>query len=182
MKYCSTCGETVELRIPEDDNRERYCCASCDTIHYQNPRMVLGTLPVYGDKILLCKRAIEPRHGYWTLPAGFMENGETISQGSCRETDEEADIDFELGDIFSIMSVPHVGQVHLFYLARMTSDRIGGGPETLEARLFSEEEIPWPEIAFHTVEKTLRWFLEDRRQGTFTVHSADVNWAKRKQG
>lgn len=143
--------------------------------------MVLGTVPVYGDKVLLCRRAIEPRHGYWTLPAGFMENGETVSQGASRETDEEAGIDFELGEVFSILSVPHVGQVHLFYLARMTSERIDGGQETLEARLFSEDEIPWEEIAFHTVEKTLRWFFEDRKTASFGVHSSDIEWSTRRR-
>lgn len=180
MKFCSNCGANVELRVPEGDNRERYCCASCDTIHYQNPRMVIGTVPIYQDKVLLCRRAIEPRYGYWTLPAGFMENGETVAQGASRETDEEANIDFELGDVFSMLSVPHVGQVHLFYLATMTTRRIGGGPETLEARLFDESEIPWDQIAFHTVKKTLQWYFEDRRNGRFGMHSADVSWPARK--
>tara|TARA_R110002049_G_scaffold204275_1_gene374837 strand:- start:6 stop:602 length:597 start_codon:yes stop_codon:yes gene_type:complete len=180
MKFCSNCGNTVELRIPDGDNRERYCCPACDTIHYQNPRLVLGTVPVRGDKILLCRRAIEPRYGYWTLPAGFMENGETLEQGASRETDEEAGIEFTLGNVFSMLSVPHVGQVHMFYLATMESEHIGGGPETLEARLFSEDQIPWDNIAFHTVTKTLRWFFEDRHSGQFGVHSAHIDWSRPK--
>ncbi len=180
MNFCSNCGEAVELKIPDGDNRERYCCPSCSTIHYENPRLVLGTIPIYGERLLLCRRAIEPRYGYWTLPAGFMENGETLEEGASRETNEEAGIDYELGELFSMLSVPHVGQVHMFFLATMTSERIGGGPETLESRLFSEKEIPWDDIAFHTVTKTLRWFFEDRKSGQFGVHSASVVWPRRK--
>ncbi len=177
MKFCSNCGAPVELRTPAGDNRERFCCAACETIHYQNPRMVLGTIPVQGDRILLCRRAIEPRYGYWTLPAGFMENEETVAEGASRETVEEAGIDFELEEVFSILSVPHVGQVHLFYRARMLSDRMDFGPETLETGLFAEADIPWSQIAFRTVEKTLRWYFEDRRAGRFTLHADDVRYS-----
>lgn len=177
MKFCSNCAAAVALKIPDGDNRPRYCCASCGTIHYQNPRLVLGTIPVFGEQILLCRRAIEPRHGYWTLPAGFMENGETLEEGASRETTEEAGIDFQLGNVFSMLSVQHVDQVHVFFLATMTSARIGGGPETLEARLFDEDEIPWDNMAFHTVTKTLRWFFDDRRSGSYGVHSAPIVWS-----
>ncbi len=138
--------------------------------------MVLGTIPVFEDRVLLCKRAIEPRLGWWTLPAGFMENHETTAEGAARETREEAGITFEMGNVFSILSVPHVAQVHLFYLAEMTNDKIEPGPETLEAALFAEQDIPWDDIAFHTVSKSLRWFFEDRKVNTFTVHTGDIHY------
>jgi len=131
---------------------------------------------VFEDRVLLCKRAIEPRLGWWTLPAGFMENQETVAEGAARETREEAGIEFELGDVFSILSVPHVGQVHLFYLAQMTSDKIDPGPETLEAGLFAEQDIPWDDIAFHTVAQSLRWFFEDRKANNFQMHSGDIHY------
>ena len=180
MKFCSNCASPVSQSVPPGDNRPRYCCDECDTIHYQNPNMVLGTVPVFEDRILLCRRAIEPRHGYWTLPAGFMEHHETVAEGAARETREEAGIEFELGDVFSILSVPHVGQVHLFYLADMTSPVIDPGPETLEAALFDEKDIPWDEIAFQTVERTLRWYLEDRRSQQWILHSGDIHFKRRR--
>lgn len=180
MKFCSNCASPVSKQTPPGDNRPRFCCAVCDTIHYQNPNMVLGTIPVFQDQILLCRRAIEPRHGYWTLPAGFMEHHETVAEGAARETREEAGIEFELGDVFSILSVPHVGQVHLFYLANMTSPDIDPGPETLEAALFSESDIPWDQIAFQTVERTLRWFFEDRASQQWAVHSGDIHFNRRR--
>lgn len=176
MKFCSTCAAPVSLSVPAGDNRERFCCDNCGAIHYQNPNMVLGTIPVFEDRVLLCKRAIEPRLGWWTLPAGFMENQETVAEGAARETREEAGIEFELGDVFSILSVPHVGQVHLFYLAQMTSDKIDPGPETLEAGLFAEQDIPWDDIAFHTVAQSLRWFFEDRKANNFQMHSGDIHY------
>src|SRR3712207_6724755 len=132
MKFCSACGHSVQLTVPPGDNRPRFCCASCGSIHYQNPRMVLGTIPVWGDKVLLCKRAIEPRYGYWTLPAGFMENGETIADGAARETAEEAGARIAMGDLFSVIDVPHVEQVHLFFRADMLEDTLDPGPESLE--------------------------------------------------
>ncbi|MEZ5739220.1 MAG: NUDIX hydrolase [Burkholderiaceae bacterium] len=181
MKFCSDCGQTVNLTIPAGDNRERYCCVQCGSIHYQNPNMVVGTVPFLGDRVLLCKRAIEPRLGYWTLPAGFMEHGETVSQGALRETSEEAGIDVTLGELFSMLSVPHVGQVHLFYLAGMVSDAMDPGAETLEARLFTEAEIPWDDIAFRTVERTLRWYFEDRANNQFRMHTEDLHYPIRRK-
>ncbi len=170
MKFCSVCGHEVTLSVPPGDNRPRYGCAHCGTIHYQNPRMVLGTIPAWNDQVLLCRRAIEPRYGYWTLPAGFMENGETTAQGAQRETVEEAGARIELGALFSMVDVPHVNQVHLFFLARLVDPHFEPGPESLEARLFSEEAIPWDSIAFRTVGQTLRWFFADRRTGGFGLH------------
>ena len=174
IKHCRACGAAVEYRIPADDNRDRATCTVCTTIHYENPLNVVGTLPVWQDKVLLCKRAIEPRHGLWTLPAGFMELGETTEGGAARETDEEAGAQFEMEGLFTLLSVVRVGQVHLFYLARLLSDRFDPGHETIEARLFTEEEIPWDEIAFRTTRKTLEFFFADRREGRFPFHAADI--------
>jgi ADP-ribose pyrophosphatase YjhB (NUDIX family) len=141
--------------------------------------MVLGTIPVWGDKVLLCKRAIEPRYGYWTLPAGFMENGESTGEGAERETVEEAGARIELGEPFSILDVPHVEQVHVFFRARMLGPELDPGPETLEARLFDESEVPWEQIAFRTVSQTLRWFFEDRRSGRYGLHTATIRYTPR---
>ena len=162
-------------RIPDDgDIRERAVCPACDTIHYENPLNVVGTVPHWGDKVLLCKRNIEPRWGKWTLPAGFMELGETTVEGAARETVEEAGARFEMEGLITVMSVPRVGQVHLFYRARLLSDRFDPGHETIEARLFGEGEIPWEEIAFRTVRETLELFVADRARGRFEVHTVDV--------
>lgn len=175
IKYCRECGTAVDYRIPDDgDTRERAVCPACGTIHYINPLLVVGTVPYWGDQVLLCKRAIEPRHGKWTLPAGFMELGETMAQGAARETAEEAGAEVEMGPLFSTMSVPRVGQVHVFYLARLLSDRFDPGTESLEARLFTEAEVPWDEIAFATVRETLRRFFADHRPGTHGVHDVDI--------
>jgi ADP-ribose pyrophosphatase YjhB (NUDIX family) len=174
IKYCRACGTLVAYVVPADDNRERAVCPSCSTVHYENPLNVVGTVPVWGAQILLCKRAIEPRRGLWTLPAGFLELGETTAQGALRETIEEAGAQIELGPLFSVLNVARVGQVHLFYLATMRSQVLAPGSETLEARLFREEEVPWDEIAFRTVRETLRYFFDDRRRGQFGVHCADI--------
>jgi ADP-ribose pyrophosphatase YjhB (NUDIX family) len=179
MRFCSSCGHTVNHEIPAGDNRPRYCCPACGTIHYQNPRMVLGTVTVWEDQVLLCKRAIEPRYGYWTLPAGFMENGETTGEGAARETLEEAGARIELGPMFSMIDVPQVEQVHLFYRATLLHLDFEPGPESLEARLFAEHEIPWDDIAFRTVEQTLRWFFEDRRTGAFGTHVSTIRHSRR---
>jgi len=165
----------VVYRVPDDgDTRERAVCPACDTIHYENPLNVVGTVPYWGDKVLLCKRNIEPAWGKWTLPAGFMELGESTLQGAARETDEEAGAQIEMEGLLTVMSVPRVGQVHLYYLARLLSDQFDPGHETIEARLFSQQEIPWDEIAFRTVRETLLRYFEDRSRGTFSVHSFDV--------
>ena len=174
IQHCRVCGAATEYRVPADDNRERAVCTACGEIHYENPLNVVGTVPVYGERVLLCRRAIEPRHGFWTLPAGFMELGETVAEGACRETDEEAGAQVELEGLFSVLNVVRVGQVHLFYRARMLSEHLAPGPETLEARLFREDEVPWDELAFRTVRRTLELFFEDRRRGAFGIHVADI--------
>jgi ADP-ribose pyrophosphatase YjhB (NUDIX family) len=179
MQFCSACGQTVQHTMPAGDNRLRYCCAACGVIHYQNPRMVLGTVPVWGDQILLCRRAIEPRYGFWTLPAGFMENGESTDEGAQRETIEEAGARIEMGIPYSIIDVPQVEQVHMFFLARVLDTQFDPGPESLEARLFTEAEIPWDQLAFRTVTQTLRWYFDDRRAGKYDLHTSIIRHAAR---
>lgn len=172
--HCRVCGASTEYRIPPDDNRPRATCTACGLVHYENPLNVVGTVPVWQDQVLLCRRAIEPRHGLWTLPAGFMELGETTAEGALRETDEESGAHVELQGLFTLLNVVRVGQVHLFYRARMLDLHLDPGPETLEARLFREDEIPWDELAFRTVRETLRLFFEDRRTGQYGIHSLDI--------
>jgi ADP-ribose pyrophosphatase YjhB (NUDIX family) len=174
MKYCSTCGHQVEQRIPEGDNRHRYVCVSCETIHYQNPRIVAGTVPIWEGKVLLCRRAIEPRYGFWTLPAGFMENAETTIEAAARETREEALAEVHIDGLYSIIDVPHINQVHMFYRATLKDGRFGAGEESLESQLFELSDIPWDELSFPTVRKTLELFLEDYRRETFSVHVQDI--------
>jgi ADP-ribose pyrophosphatase YjhB (NUDIX family) len=175
IKHCKQCGSAVEHRIPDDgDTKIRAVCPQCKTIHYVNPLNVVGTIPVWGDKVLLCKRNIEPRFGKWTLPAGFMEMGETTAQGAARETDEEAGAKFEMQGLFSLVNVARVGQVHLFYRAQLTSDQFQPGIETQEALLFSEADIPWEDLAFRTVKETLERFFADRKAGSFGFHVLDI--------
>jgi ADP-ribose pyrophosphatase YjhB (NUDIX family) len=174
FKHCKACGSPVLYVTPPDDNRERATCTACGTVHYENPLNVVGTLPVWDDKVLLCRRNIEPRHGYWTLPAGFMELGETTEQGAVRETTEEAGARVELQGLFTLLNVPRVGQLHLFYRARLLDTDFAPGPETIEAQLFAEHEVPWENLAFRTVKTTLEHFFDDRRQGQFTLHCADI--------
>ncbi|NVD73911.1 NUDIX domain-containing protein [Duganella sp. BJB488] len=182
MKFCSECAAPVSLAIPAGDNRPRYVCGNCATIHYQNPKMVLGTIPVWerdGElKVLLCKRAIEPRHGYWTLPAGFMENNETTAEGAIRETQEEAGANIALGQMFSLLNVARVHQVHMFYLATLLDLDFAPGEESLEVQLFSEAEIPWDDLAFPTIHATLELFFADRVKiregGSYGFHTQDI--------
>jgi ADP-ribose pyrophosphatase YjhB (NUDIX family) len=186
MKFCSECAHPVAVAIPEGDNRPRYVCTHCGTIHYQNPKMVIGSIPVWEEdekrggelKVLLCKRAIEPRYGYWTLPAGFMENEETTEEAAVRETEEEAGARVELGALFTLLNVAHVHQVHLFYLARLLDLDYAAGIESLEVQMFAEHEIPWDDLAFPTIRTTLELFFADRRKmregGSYGFHSRDI--------
>jgi ADP-ribose pyrophosphatase YjhB (NUDIX family) len=161
MKYCSSCGATVTYRVPKDDNRERAICDACGRVHYRNPLVVVGCVAERDGRVLLCKRAIDPRYGKWTVPAGFMELGETVAGGAARETLEEAKATVELGHLFACVDVVEAGQVHLFYTGRLVGD-FGAGEETLEAALFSEDEIPWDEIAFQSGTFALKKYFEDR--------------------
>jgi ADP-ribose pyrophosphatase YjhB (NUDIX family) len=187
MKFCSECAFPVSQAIPPGDNRLRYVCANCATIHYENPKMVLGSIPVWerdGElKVLLCKRAIEPRYGYWTLPAGFMENDETTAEAAMRETQEEAGANIKLGNLFSLLNVARVHQVHMFYLATLLDLDFAAGEESLDVRLFSEAEIPWDDLAFPTIRTTLELFFADRVKiregGSYGFHTLDISRAMR---
>lgn len=171
MNFCSHCGASVSLIIPAGDDRERHVCSQCQTIHYQNPRIITGTLPIFGDQVLLCKRAIEPRSGYWTLPAGFMENGETTEQGAARETWEEAHAKVEITSLYTIFNLPQINQVYFFYLAHMPEAQFSSGIESLQVELFSEAKIPWQQLAFPVVKKTLQHFFNDRKTNDFPLRS-----------
>jgi len=164
----------VLRRVPPGDSLERWVCDQCGEIHYQNPRLIVGTVPEFEGRILLCRRAIEPRYGYWTLPAGFMENDETAAQAAARETLEEAGARVEMGAPFSLISVPHVNQVHLFYRARLADLNFNPGEETLEVALFEEPAVPWKDVAFRTVANTLRYWFADRESGSFGFHAEDI--------
>jgi len=174
MKFCSNCAAPVVQRVPPGDTLPRWVCDQCGEIHYQNPRLVVGSIPEYQGKLLLCRRAIEPRYGYWTLPAGFMENAETTAQAALRETLEESGARIELGAPFSMISVPHVNQVHLFYLARVLELDFKPGEESLEVALWEEADIPWKQIAFRTVGLTLKHWFADRGRRAFGFHAEDL--------
>ncbi|MFT6388008.1 MAG: ADP-ribose pyrophosphatase YjhB (NUDIX family) [Cellvibrionaceae bacterium] len=173
MKFCSICGTSVSWVIPADDNRERHVCdnVSCSAIHYQNPRIITGCLPTLGKRVLLCKRAIEPKYGYWTLPAGFLENGETIEQGALRESWEEAKANLQTTSLYTLFDLPHINQVYFFYKAELADEEFGAGQESLDVRLFTEDEIPWQELAFPVVEETLKYYFEDRKKQEFIFRS-----------
>ncbi|MBN7798829.1 NUDIX hydrolase [Parahaliea mediterranea] len=179
MNFCSSCGAVVTLRVPEGDDRERYVCASCEAIHYINPRVIVGCLPVHEGRVLLCRRAIEPRRNYWTLPAGFMENGETSMAGAARETWEEAHARATDLELYRIFDVPHISQVYMFYRCGLQGGEYGVGPESLESALFGEAEIPWDEIAFPVVREALSEYFDDVRQGRFPVRVSAIERMKR---
>lgn len=191
MNFCSHCGHKVSLLIPDGDNRPRYVCPECNTIHYQNPRIIAGCLPIYENltcespndesRVLLCKRSIEPRSGKWTLPAGFMENGETTEQGALRETREEANANAEILNLYTLFSLPHISQVYMFYRARLLDLDFSAGEETLEVKLFAEKEIPWEELAFPVIVQTLEHYFEDRKRNEFPVRSKDILFSNRKR-
>jgi ADP-ribose pyrophosphatase YjhB (NUDIX family) len=175
MNFCSNCGAaTLELRIPDGDTLQRRVCSTCGTIHYENPKIVAGCLPVFGQQVLLCKRAIEPRHGLWTLPAGFLENGETLQHGAERETLEEADARVELGELYTVISLPQIHQVYMMFRSRLLDLDFGPGTESLEVRLFDERDIPWEQLAFRTIARTLRNFFLDRRLGQYKLHVSSI--------
>ena len=174
MNFCPNCGAKIVIRVPDGDTLPRHVCSSCGAIHYRNPLMVIGSIPEWDDQVLLCRRAIEPRHGFWTLPAGFMELGETVAQAAIRETLEEANARVELGGVFTMLSVPHVNQVHIFYRARLLDLDFGPGSESLEVALFREQDVPWRELAFRTISATLKHYYADRRQGAYNLHADEI--------
>jgi len=174
-KYCKNCGTAVVIRVPDDgDTRPRGVCPACSTIHYDNPLIIVGTVPHWDDQVLLCKRNIEPRYGKWTLPAGFLEMHETTAAGAARETDEEAGAQIEMQPLFTVLNVARVGQVHLYYRAKLLSDQFNPGFETIEARLFNEDQSPWVEIAFLSVTEALKLYFADHRSGQYAIHALDI--------
>tara|TARA_R110000868_G_scaffold6865_1_gene37958 strand:- start:7600 stop:8148 length:549 start_codon:yes stop_codon:yes gene_type:complete len=174
MKFCSECGQTVSARIPSGDTRSRFICDHCETIHYQNPRIVAGVLATHKRHVLLCRRAIEPRIGYWTLPAGYMENGETTEEAALRETWEEARASMQGQELYMLFNLPHINQVYMFFRGELADLDFSAGEESLEVKLFSEEEIPWTELAFPTVGKTLKQYFIDRQSNHFPVRIRDI--------
>ena len=174
MNFCPNCGAKIVIRVPDGDTLPRHVCSACGAIHYRNPLMVIGSIPEWDDQVLLCRRAIEPRHGFWTLPAGFMELGETVAQAAIRETLEEANARVELASVFTMLSVPHVNQVHIFYRAKLLDLDFGPGSESLEVALFREQDVPWRELAFRTISATLRHYYADRKQGAYSLHADEI--------
>jgi len=165
MKFCSNCGARVRYQIPEGDNRDRAVCEACKTIHYVNPNIVAGCVVEKGDQILLCKRAIAPRVGYWTMPAGFMENGETVAEAAARETEEEANAKVEITSLLGVYSIPHISQVHMMFRGTLLNEDFGPGEESLECALYSEAEIPWEDLSFRVTTLALRHYFEDKKAG-----------------
>jgi ADP-ribose pyrophosphatase YjhB (NUDIX family) len=174
IKYCPNCGQAITVRIPEGDSLPRAVCDHCGRVHYENPRVVVGCVPEWRGQILLCRRAIQPRRGYWTAPAGFLEIGESLHAAAIRETAEEALAEVELGSLLCVVNVLHAAQVHVMYRARMRSEKHGAGVESLETALFDEGAIPWADVAFLSVRFALERFLLDRREGLERVHFHDI--------
>jgi ADP-ribose pyrophosphatase YjhB (NUDIX family) len=175
MNFCSHCGSSaIEWRVPDGDNMPRFVCHACGTIHYQNPKIVVGCLPEWEDRVLLCKRAIEPRYGLWTLPAGFLENGETVVNGALRETLEEANARVEPGELYTLVSLPQINQVYMMFRARLLDLDFGPGTESLEVKLFAEADIPWETLAFRTITRTLRNYFLDRKLGALPLRISAI--------
>jgi len=181
MKYCHTCSSELSIKTPLNDDRERYVCEACGEVHYQNPNIIVCSLPCYEDQVLLCKRSIEPRYGLWTLPGGFMENNETTHEGACRETLEEACARIKIHGLYTYYSLPYINQVHLFFRSTLLDLDFSAGAESLEVELFKEKDIPWDEIAFPAVTNTLQHYYRDLSQGSFPVHYADIFLTKDNQ-
>ena len=173
MNFCSHCGHSLEQRIPDGDNRQRYVCSRCGAVHYENPKVIVGCVPIHQDKVLLCKRAIEPRLGLWTLPAGFMENGESLAEGAVRETLEEANASVKASDLYTIFSLPHISQVYVFFLSELNNLDFYPGEESLETKLFSEDQIPWSELAFPVISETLKNYFSDRAENSLKIRYSD---------
>ena len=174
MNYCSQCGEKVTVKVPTGDNMPRHVCDACGIIHYQNPKIVVGCIPAWEDRILLCKRAIEPSYGLWTLPAGFMENGETVQQGAARETLEEANARVEIGALYALFNLPHINQVYMLFRSRLLDLDFGPGAESLETELLDQSQIPWDEIAFPVIHESLLLYFQDRHNGEFPLRTGDI--------
>ncbi len=174
MKFCSDCGQPVNFSVPDGDHLPRHVCGACGVVHYRNPKVIVGCVPQWGDQILMCRRNIEPRFGLWTFPAGFLEMGETSSEGAARETHEESQAEVEIGSLLAVINVPHVSQVHMFHRGRMKTAHHGVTPESSETALMREDEIPWSEIAFPTIWHSLKFFFADRARGVEDIHALDI--------
>ncbi len=174
IKYCNLCGGPVAFRVPAGDNLPRHVCEACGEIHYQNPKIVAGCIPEWEGRILLCRRAIEPRHGLWTIPAGFMENRETVQQAAARETDEEAMAKVRVSDLYAIYNIPHISQVYMIFRGELVDGRFAPGPESLETALYDEDQIPWDEMAFAVITRALTRYYEDRRRGVFAPYIDEI--------
>lgn len=181
VRYCTCCGAPTEYAVPAGDNRLRHVCRSCDVVHYENPRVVVGCVPEWQGRVLLCRRAIEPRAGYWTLPAGYLELGETTEEGALRESAEEAGIELELDGLYTVFSLPHINQLHMLYRARLTRGQWSCGSETLEIALVDEAQVPWEQLAFRTVHETLTRYFADRDRGRFDIHSGVIDLRSKKE-
>jgi ADP-ribose pyrophosphatase YjhB (NUDIX family) len=182
LNFCSHCGSRVTSKVPDGDHLPRFVCASCGAIHYKNPLLVLGCVPEWQNKILLCRRAIEPRRGYWTVPAGFMENGETMQAAAARECYEEALAKVEIGSLLAVVNVTHAGQVHVMFRARLAAPQFAPGPESLEVGLYEESEIPWNDLAFPSGEFTLRRYFADRASGREDYHFTELSRPLKSSG
>ena len=174
MNYCTQCGSPVIRKIPAGDNLPRHICGQCQLVHYHNPKIVAGCIPEWEYQILLCRRAIEPKSGFWTFPAGFMEIGESTEQAAIRETQEEAQADVEITALHAVLSLPHIGQVYLVFRGRMLTPAYKAGTESLEARIFPLSGIPWDQIAFPVVHEALRRYVGDVMSGRFQLHVASL--------
>lgn len=170
MSFCTACGHQTQEQIPLGDHQVRMVCTDCGNIHYVNPKVICGALVLWDNKVLLCRRAIEPRYGLWTLPAGYMELFETMEQGAARETFEEAEAEVDIEHLYCMYNIPRIGQIYVLFKANLIEGKFGAGPETIESRLFSENEIPWEQLAFPSVEQTLRHYFADRKQNNFPFH------------
>jgi ADP-ribose pyrophosphatase YjhB (NUDIX family) len=174
MKFCSSCGRPVRVGVPSGDNRPRHICDHCDTVHYHNPKIVAGCIAHWDDRVLMCRRAIEPRRGLWTVPAGFLENGETTYGGALRETVEEANARVAIDDLFVTVNLPHINQVYMLFRGRLLDLDYAAGDESLEVELMGETQIPWSKMAFPTVTEALKLYFADRARGRFGVHMLDI--------
>ncbi|RYZ11963.1 MAG: NUDIX hydrolase [Myxococcaceae bacterium] len=174
-RFCSFCAAPTELRIPEGDHLPRRVCTRCGTVHYENPRVIVGCVVEHGPHLLLCRRAIEPRRGYWTIPAGFMENGETLEAGAARECQEEALATVEIGSLLLLASIVRAHQVHAFFRAKLLDGGYGAGPESLETKLVLPADIPWDDLAFPSTRAALEAFLADRAAGREDPHVVTID-------
>ena len=180
MNFCSSCGNPLAEKVPRNDDRRRHVCSDCGTVHYQNPKIVTGCLPVWENSVLLCRRAIEPRRGYWTVPAGFMELDETVQQGAIRETWEEARARVSNIDLYRVFDVPYISQIYMFYRCDLDNGEHAAGPESLETGLYDESDVPWDEIAFPVISQTLREFFSDAAAGQFPVRVSAIEYRPRR--